>query len=763
MRKLAFTAAFIVAAISAYASTLSGISITGHIKDAQSGKHLPYATVAIVGTTMGTAADESGHFNLKNVEHGEYTIEAVVMGYSPVQKIIKIDGSTTHFDISFDLREDIMSMDQVVVSSTRSETLRRNSPNLVSMLSSELFNTVSATTLADGLPFQTGVRVEDNCQNCGFTQVRINGLDGHYSQIMVDSRPTFSALTGVYGLEHIPANMIERVEVVRGGGSALYGSSAIGGTINIITKTPEYNSSEFSHSLTSIGMSGALDNNTTASSSIVSENQKAGLSLFAQVRDREAFDYDDDGFTELPEIESQTFGLRTYFKTSDFSRISAQYDAVKEFRRGGDNLSLPAHSEDVMIAEQTEHLISNVGLNYDLYSHDYKRIFNLYTTIQDTKRDSYYGGGAAEAYGTTTEFLWVSGAQLTQKWDNFLFMPATTIGGLEYNYNDLNDRYLQQDWDPIEQRVNVASAYLQNEWATDKWGILVGGRMDYNDFLGRAVFSPRFNLRYNPSKSVNLRATYSTGFRAPQVFDEDLHIAVNGGELVRSTIADNLVEETSQSVNISADLYKNFGNVSTNLLIEGFYTQLDNVFTSYTYTDSATGDTVQERRNGGAAVVKGATIEAKVALPSTLQFQAGATIQSSLYGEAEDWSEEAEATDKMFRTPDVYGYFTTTYNPTRSLTLALTGTYTGRMYVEHCAGYIEEDRVEHTPDFWDVNFKATYNFTLTKAVRTQLHVGVNNIFNQFQSDFDQGPDRDAGYIYGPMLPRSLNCGVKFIF
>ncbi len=763
MKKLAFTAAFIVAAISTFASTLTGINITGHVKDANSGDHIPFATVAIVGTTMGTAADNTGHFYLKDVEHGEYIIEAMVMGYSPIQKRVVVDGSTKRLDVSFELQEDVMSVDQVVVSSTRSATLRRNSPNLVSMLSSELFQTVSAITLADGLPFQSGVRVEDNCQNCGFTQVRINGLDGHYSQIMVDSRPTFSALTGVYGLEHIPANMIDRVEVVRGGGSALYGSSAIGGTINIITKTPEYNSSEFSHSLTSIGMSGALDNNTTVSSSIVSDNQKAGLSLFAQVRNRDAYDADGDGFTEVPEIESQTIGLRTFFKISDFSRLSAQYDATHEFRRGGDNLDLPAHSEDVEIAEQIEHLISNVGLSYDHYSHDYKRIFNIYTTMQDTKRDSYYGGGAAEAYGTTTEFLWVSGAQLTQKWDNLLFMPATTIGGVEYNYNDLNDRYLQQDWDPIEQVVNVASAYLQNEWATDKWGILVGGRMDYNDFLDKAIFSPRFNLRYNPSKGVNLRATYSTGFRAPQVFDEDLHIAVNGGELVRSTIADNLVEETSQSINISADLYKNFGSVSTNLLIEGFYTHLDDVFTSYTYTDEATGDTIQERRNGGVAVVKGATIEAKAVLPSSLQFQAGATLQSSLYGEAEDWSEEAEATDKMFRTPDVYGYFTTTYDLTRNLNLALTGTYTGRMYVEHCAGYIDEDRVEYTPDFWDVNFKATYNFTVTKSVRAQIHAGINNIFNQYQQDFDQGAERDAGYIYGPMLPRSFNCGVKFMF
>ncbi|MFR9503430.1 MAG: TonB-dependent receptor [Rikenellaceae bacterium] len=767
MKKIALLVISLFVAASSFAAEGVSVDIVGHVLDAKSGNHIPYATITIVGTTLGAAADGTGHYNLKNVEAGEYIIEAVAMGYSPIQKTIKVDRKTKNLQISFSLDEDIMSMDQVVVSSTRSATLRRNSPNLVSMLSSELFETVNATTLADGLPFQSGVRVEDNCQNCGFTQVRINGLDGHYSQIMVDSRPTFSALTGVYGLEHIPANMIDRVEVVRGGGSALYGSSAIGGTINIITKTPEYNSAEFSHTLKSIGMSGSLDNNTTASASIVSENQKAGLSLFAQSRQRSSYDANDDGFTEIPEIESQTFGLRSYFKTSDFSRLNLQYDATHEFRRGGDNLDLPAHSEGVYIAEQVEHLISNVGVSYDIFSHDYKRNFNIYSTFQDTKRDSYYGGGgydddglweSADAYGTTNETLWVSGAQLTQKWDNFWFMPAVTIGGLEYNYNNLQDIYLQQDWDPIEQRVSVVSAYLQNEWTNDKWGILVGGRADYNDLLGKAIFSPRFNLRYNPSRNVNLRATYSTGFRAPQVFDEDLHIAVNNGELIRTIVDDDLVEETSQSVNISADLYKTFGSVSTNFLIEGFYTHLDNVF----ITEYNEEDNYNLRRNGGVAVVKGVTLEAKAALASKYQFQMGATIQESLYSEPETWSSSAEATDQMFRTPDLYGYFTATYNPSSNWTLALTGTYTGSMLVEHMISD-EESVAETTPDFWDVNFKVTHNFTLLKSVRSQVFVSLDNIFNQYQNDFDEGAERDAGYIYGPIAPRSFSCGVKFMF
>ena len=217
------------------------------------------------------------------------------------------------------LSEDGMTLEQVVVSSSRTTMLRRNSPSLVSVLGGEMFERVGATTLSDGLSFQAGVRVEDNCQNCGFTQVRINGLDGHYSQILLDSRAVFSALTGVYGLEQIPSNMIDRVEVVRGGGSALFGSSAIGGTINIITKEPTYSSAEVAHSLTSIGVSGALDNNTTANVSLVSDSQKAGLMIYGQVRKRNYYDHDGDGYSELPTLDNHTIGVRSFRRVGDYS------------------------------------------------------------------------------------------------------------------------------------------------------------------------------------------------------------------------------------------------------------------------------------------------------------------------------------------------------------------------------------------------------------------------------------------------------------
>ena len=117
----------------------------------------------------------------------------------------------------------------------------------------------------------------------------------------------------------------------------------------------------------------------------------------------------------------------------------------------------------------------------------------------------------------------------------------------------------------------------------------------------------------------------------------------------------------------------------------------------------------------------------------------------------------------MFRTPDVYGYFTSTFTPVKRLAISFTGTYTGTMLVQHLAGYIPEDREEKTPDFFDLNMKVAYAFPLYKSVTLQVNAGVQNILEAYQSDFDQGKDRDSKYIYGPGMPRSYFVGCKISY
>ena len=745
-------------------------NVYGHVKDAKTGEHLPYVVIQIKGTTIGTTTDKTGHFFLKNLPEGSFVIEAKYMGYTTQSQSITIKQDTSK-ELNFTLSPSDFSLDEVVVSANRNETKRRLAPNLVSVIGGKLFDITQSTCLAQGLNFQPGVRTEDDCQNCGFTQVRINGLDGHYSQILVDSRPVFSSLNGVYGLEQIPANMIDRVEVVRGGGSALFGASAIGGTINIITKEPTRNSASFGHTFMSHGGSNSFDNVTTGNVSLVTDDNKAGVYAYGQTRTRQGYDHDGDGYTELPELSNQTFGLNSYLRLSPYSKLSLQYHGIHEFRRGGNKLDQIAHTAN--IAEQVEHNIQGGGLTYDFYSPDEKNRLSAYFSFQTTARKSYYGGigegteedtdAAEKAYGTTHNLTYVTGTQYVHSFGKLLFMPSDLTLGAEYNFDGLKDVILGYDRH-FKQDVRIGSFFFQNEWKNKQWSFLLGGRLDKHNLMDHIIFSPRANLRFNPTENINLRLTYAGGFRAPQAFDEDLHVGVVGGERLVTVLADNLKEERSNSFSLSADLYHKFGSVQTNLLIEGFYTDLNNVFALRQLDQpDAQGNTVQERYNAYGAKVFGLNLEGKAMFTRWFTLQAGLTLQKSLYDEAIAWNDEVpeQKYKKMMRTPNTYGYFTASFTPVKRFTASVTGNYTGSMLVGHSAGSgVENPVAVNTPKFMEVNMKLAYEFPVYNSLTLQLNAGIQNITNAYQNDFDKGWNRDSSYIYGPSLPRSYYVGVK---
>lgn len=743
----------------------SDASISGHIIDSKTGEHLPYVMVMVGGTQIGIQTSSSGHYVLRNLPLGKHDIIASFVGYKDSAVSMDIEAGKT-YEVNFSLEPESLSLDGVVVSATRNRTSRKMAPALVNVIDSRIFASTSSPTLAEGLTFQPGVRIENDCQNCGFTQARINGLDGHYSQILIDSRPIFSALAGVYGLEQIPASMIDRVEVLRGGGSALFGASAIGGTINIITKEAMRSGAGISHELTSIGMSGALDNNTSVNASMVTDDGRGGLSVFGQRRSRDGYDADGDGFTEIPALNTITIGTRGHLRLNPFSKLKFEYHGVKEFRRGGDQLDRPAH--EALIAEQTEHINNSGSLSYEGQSQDGKHIWNAYVSAQHISRNSYYGSGMdPKAYGRTTDLTAVGGVQYSYKFNRLLFMPSQLTAGLEYNFDDMKDKSLGYGY-KTAQKINIIGSYFQNEWKNEHWGLLGGVRIDKHDLIRRPIFSPRVNIRYSPFRDLSFRAIYAKGFRAPQAFDEDLHIAVAGGKRIRIKLADNLREEKSHSFSASADWYHTFNNVSLNLMAEGFYTILKD-----TYSLRPTGDkaddgnsNIMERYNGSGAKVYGCTLEGKLAISTAFSLQAGLTVQRSRYDEAQTWSDdEAVAPVRdLFRSPNVYGYMVACYSPFKNFDIDLSGTYTGPMLAQHLKGSgTDVDVAVNTPSFWDMSCKISYEFNIMKICRLNLHAGVKNIFNAYQKDFDQGELRDSGYIYGPSLPRSLVVGMGLNF
>ena len=755
---------------------------------------VPFAALQLEGIeNHGETTDENGAYKFEAVKPGEYTLTISCLGYKTRTQQITLQAGNNTQDIT--LESDLLNLEQVVVTGTRRAVPVYESPIIVEQISTKTFEATQALSLSEGLNFSPGLRVETNCQNCGFTQLRINGLDGAYSQILINSRPIFSALAGVYGLDMLPANMIDRVEVVKGGGSALYGGNAIGGTVNIITKDPTENTFEVGINQSFIDME-APDRTVYANGSIVNKDLSKGISLYGYNRNREHWDANGDGYSEMTELNNTTFGFNSFWNISERNKIQLNFNTIAEHRRGGNKFDLAPHQTD--ITEQLDHRIYGGGLSYEHYSKNYRHKFSVYASGQITHRDSYYGGGgrvlgendtltaddiaAINAYGNSDDIAVVGGLQYAFDWRENLVLML----GSEYQYNDVEDNMPGYNR-TIDQQVGTLGSYAQLEWDPfKKLCIVLGGRYDYvaidgaynfgdeaydnTQQLGVAV--PRLSLMYDLTKAWKVRASYAQGYRAPQAFDEDLHIETVGGAARFIQLDPELETERSNSFTASLNYTQTSGKLQSNIVIEGFYTDLENPFILSDQVELDNGVAMITKRNGDGAVVQGINLEGNFAYTRKLTVQVGVTLQTAKYKttemfwEAEDSSDETPATttDNVLRSPNTYGFWTLIYNPYKTLNLSYSGVYTGSMDVAHVIDPdTEYTTITSTSDFWEHNLKVDYTFELQKDFHLKLFVGMQNILNSYQADFDTGADRDAGYIYGPTRPRTAYAGLSFGF
>lgn len=739
---------------------------------------LPFATILIGGTTMGASSDADGHFHIHNIPTGDITLIVSAVGYKSAKYTIAA-GINLPENVVIDLEETIISTDEVVVSASRNTVKRKDAPVLVNTIGIQLLENVQAISLVEGLNFTPGLRVENDCQNCGFTQVRLNGLEGSYSQILINSRPIFSTMAGVYGLEQLPINMIDKIEVVRGGGSSLFGSNAIGGTINIITKDPLSNQYTLGSNFGLINGE-APELNVNASASVTNDHNSSGIFLYGNVRRRDHWDANNDGYSELTEIKANNMGLRAYYRPGNYSKINLDFGATKEFRRGGNRFDEIAHNAD--ITEQVDHNILNGGITFDQYSKDSKNKLSIYTSGQYVDRGSYYGAERdPSAYGQTYDIAAVAGIQETHYWNDFLGAKSTTTGGAEYLYGSLNDNklgYYNAEEDIYYDTRNITdqftytlAAYLQNEWNWTKFKLLLGLRYDQvtvDDHAHKELeketypnWSPRVNLVYKPNEHLSIRGNVSTGFRAPQIFSEDLHIESSGARTIIHINDPSLDAEKSISFTGGLDYDFQWGKAEFEVIAEAFYTHLKNPFAPSYEWDEENKILYDIRVNAeDGAIVEGVNIEFNWSYDNKMDMQSGFTYQSSKWETPQAWGEMEESISaQMTRTPDAYGYLVYTYYPSRFFSGSLNMNYTGPMQVPH---FLEDGSEElvHTQGFLDLGVKLAYKFMIGDMTFLELSGGVKNIFNSYQDDFDRGINRDAGYVYGPGLPRTYFIGLE---
>jgi outer membrane receptor for ferrienterochelin and colicins len=755
-----------------WATDVTDAHIAGHVLDANTQEHLAFANVQVKGTSMGCLTDESGHFYLKNLPVGTHTVVFSMMGYETIEKTVTLQRDTL-IELKVAIAETSFVIDNVVVTANKYATKQKEVATIVNVISPLIIESTASNSMADVLNFQTGLRVEETCSNCGVPQIRINGLEGPYTQILMDSRPIFSSLASVYGLEQLPAGMVDRIEVIRGGGSALYGANAIAGVVNIITKEPTRNFFNVSNS-SAFTERGTYDINTNLNASVVSENQKAGIYLFGVQRNRQHYDRDDDGFSDIPHLNSTTAGFRSFFKTSEYSKLTAEYHHTTEYRRGGYGIdSLQPHESP--LCEQLRHNIDAASAKWDMYSTDSRHFISAYTSFQHIARDSYFGTNMnPNAYGKSTDIVSVTGAQYRFSYACGI-ANADFSAGAEYSYNQLRDQILGYGRNTL-QRVHLGGGYVQNEWKTTAWSALIGGRLEQHSLLKKPVFSPRANVRWSPivnGKStitgnplpltdLIVRLSYASGYRAPQIYEEDLHVGAVGGEVSLISLDENLRPEYSHSISGSLDMYKRLGKFDFNVTLEGFFTQLNDVFTLVENGHDAQGNLLLTRTNASGARVAGVNVEAKLGYGHLLSFQAGYTYNYSRYIEPLQWSENPNIAPqtRMFRTPEHYGYFLLNIEPVKNFHILTNGKVTGSMLVQHFAGYVPEDEEVVTPVFFEWDVKLCYDIPLYKHYTLEINAGVKNILDHFQRDLDKGMDRDAGFVYGPAAPRTFFAGVN---
>jgi outer membrane receptor for ferrienterochelin and colicins len=507
------------------------------------------------------------------------------------------------------------------------------------------------------------------------------------------------------------------------------------------------------------------ENTITINGTILGEEQNVGLSIFGMKNDRHEFDANGDGFTEIGRMNVLTFGSKLFYKLNPRAKITSEFNAINHKIRGGNKLSLPAHETDV--TEFAEHKTLMGQVSYEQYI-GFANKLNVYASFQNTDRNSYYGANMdLNAYGRTDNQTVATGANYSHFFDDFIG-AHNLIFGYEFNSDEMNDQAPKYNRN-IEQRTNAHGIYLQDDWMLMKeLNFLLGARMDKHNLIEDLIINPRASMLYKPYENISLRGTFSTGYRAPQAFDEDLHITQVGGEGVVILVGEGLKPEFSKSVSVSADYSFKILSLPLAFSLEYFNTTLEDAFSLVDKGSDSNGNRLLVRENSESANVSGITCELQSNYQDFYSLKLGLTMQKSVFSEEIEWSSgdiangiAPQYSSQIFKTPDNYGYFLLNIHPYKNLNFDLSGYFTGKMYVPHYAGYIPSDELKETESFFDLNAKVTYMIASNPNI--ELSLGVQNILNSYQKDFDKYINRDGGYIYGPFRPMSTYFKIRFYY
>ena len=665
-------------------------TITG--KTSTNGDALPYVNVYLKGTQKGAVSNDNGMFSFKNVTPGKYTIIASFTGYQTQKRSITVSESKD-VTINFNLPESEL-LDEVVVTGTLKAVSRLDSPVPVEVYSTTFLKKNPTPNIFEALQNVNGVRPQINCNVCNTGDIHINGLEGPYTLVLIDGMPIVSGLSTVYGLSGIPNSLIEQIEIVKGPASSLYGSEAVGGLINIITKLPENAPRFFADSYATGWGEVNLDLgfNTRVGKKA---NLLFGVNYFNY---NNPIDNNGDNFTDLTLQNRISVFQKWNFKRKENRVLSLAGRVFYEDRWGGEmqwNSDFRGGNEIY-----GESIYTKRGELLGKYQLPIKEKVMFQFSYTDHDQNSVYGDTAFLAQQK------IGFGQFT--WDKSLKNHDLLFGAAaRYNYyNDSTPATLGAD------EVVIPSIFAQDEIKiSEKNTLLLGARYDYDKRHGN-IFTPRIAYKFKPTPDDVFRVNAGTGFRVVNIFTEE-HAALTGARDV--VIAEALKPE--RSVNINLNYLKKFYTKSGSIIgldVSTWYTHFSNlILPDY---DTNPNQIIYDNLDG-KAVTKGVSVNLDAIVTSGVKLLVGGTFQD--VSQTENGIKERQILTERFT-----GTWAATYkNYKYNLSVDYTGNIYGPMRLPLLSDL--DPRSENSPVWSIQNIQLTFD----GLENLEIYGGVKNLLN----------------------------------
>lgn len=721
------------------------------------------ATVSIGGHTL--LSDSAGQFSL-SLPVGKYKMNISMVGYTQHQQTLTLaEGKIKELQVSLQQLDSLMG--EVVVTGTLKPVQRLQSPIAVEVYSPQFFKKNPSPTVFEALQNINGVRPQINCSVCNTGDIHINGLEGPYTMVTIDGMPIVSSLSTVYGLFGIPSQLIERVEVVKGPASGLYGSEAVGGLINIITKSPEKAPLFSANFMTTSWLEHNLDLGVRFKA-----NKASSLLGINYFNFQKPFDRNNDNFTDVT-LQHRISVFNKWNLQRKFNRrasLAARY--FYEDRWGGEiGWNRKFRGTDSMYAESIYtnrwELIGNYQLPFQ------EKMFLSFSATAH-KQNSYYG---------TTPYLADQKIMFGQwTWDkemgknhSLLFGAASRFTYYDDNSTATVDTATKQN---RPEKIVLPGVFVQDEWRlNDHHTLLLGMRYDYHP-VHHSIVTPRLAYKWGISSQQVFRMNLGTGFRVVNLFTEE-HAALTGARAVE--IREQLKPERSYNINLNYT--QQFGSRAYPITVDAsvWYSYFDNQIIADYETDP---NKIIYDNLKGHAISRGMTLNLELNILQRLKGTLGATLQEVSKRETNEWGQKIK--ERPMLTESWSGVWALTYTmPLAGLTVDYTGNVYGPMRLPLASNL---DPRPAMSGVWSIQ-----NLQLSKYISQQWEVfgGVKNLLNWVPSrnlpfliarahdpfdkkvEFDsrgevlQTPENpyaltfDPSYVYAPNQGRKVFLGVRF--